>query len=110
MINYLTHTRFFVNELIRMIDEGQEIGVREINIHIEAGDVCEFIQHKCGYKDININKTLMKDVDNMLQTKYSYLSESEAQKLKVNKNGLLLLVRVFIDDYMEHLYDLDFNA
>lgn len=105
MENYIINTSFFVNELIRMIDEGKTLKIEGTCEHIEKGDICEFIQELFGYSDININKNLMQDINFMLREKY--VSVKAASELKVNNNGLLLLVRLIIDDYKSCLFNME---
>lgn len=95
-------------ELLRMIDEGQSLPINVVCNSIENGSIVQVIATKCGFKNINVSPDTIPDVNALLKEKYA--SENEARNRGINKNGLVFIVYLIIDDLAGLLYQLKFNG
>ncbi len=97
----------FVGELMRMIDEGQNLSVEDVCDHIEAGDIVEYVKTMCGFKNINVSVDNVKATNDVL--KNFYVSENEARKVGIENNGLIYLLWLINEDTNRLLYNMKFN-
>lgn len=97
----------FANELLRMIDERQEISIEEVCNNIEKGTIVQFIKTKCGFKNLDVTVDSVKAVNDILKNKY--VSDNKARNMGINNNGLVYITRLIIDDLNGLLYDMKFN-
>lgn len=98
----------FAKELLRMIDEGQTVSITEVCDNIEQGTITEFINNRCGFKNINVTLESIADINKIMKDNY-YVSEREASDRGINNNGLVFLVRLIVEDFSLLLCNMDNN-
>ena len=107
MNDYLFCVNVYIHELLRLIDEGHNISIEEVCRHIDNGDICRFLQVKFGYKNLNINKEMEENLEILLMEKY--VSDNEAAKWAITKNGLLYIVEILVSDLIGCMYNIKNN-
>lgn len=97
----------FVQELLRIIDEGQKASIVDICTNIEQGTITDFIYAHYGFKNVNVTLESITDVNKIMKRKY--VSEREAEIRGINNNGLVFLAHLIVEDLTRLLYDMKFN-
>lgn len=98
----------FANELLRMIDEGESLSVCDVCEHIESGFIVEFVYTQCGFKNLNVTVDGIRKVNNIL--KNHFVSENEASKKGVNKNGLLFILWLVLEEFSQAFFTMKENG
>lgn len=99
----------FANELLRMIDEGESLSVRDVCEHIESGFIVEFVYTQCGFKDLNVTVDGVRKVNDILKNHF-VVSENEARGKGINKNGLLFILWLVLEEFSQTFFTMKENG
>lgn len=97
----------FATEILYLIEKGEVVSVEQVCNQIEDGAIVNFINNTFGFKNMNTKFESITDVNEML--KAFYVSEQDAEKRLVNKNGLVYIMHLILEDLNTVLYDMKFN-
>lgn len=102
----LNNKFLFITELLHLIDSGKSITIEDASAHMEKGDIFEFINTSCGYDNINVKTDMAKDINSALERE---VSENEATKRGIEKNGLIYVLSILVGDWMNTLSDMQLD-
>lgn len=85
----------FLNEILCQLDKGKSISILEVVDAFDNENIGEFYDQNIGFKNNNSSVEELKFVsDYILQ---SYVSENEAYKRGLDKNGLTYLANIILE-------------
>lgn len=106
-MDYITQLDIFYSEIMRLIDEGNQIPIEELEKICTENNIIDYIGTKFGFKDVRSlpqNQNLLKEKLNNL-----CISENDVHKRQISKNGLVYLAVYLFDILREEYFDCKWN-